>query len=184
MLAILKLNISSLETIDGRIDKITGIIVVYSLGLMLFLVFFQVMIRDLFRISIYGIDELARYLLVCFSFFSGSIALRRNELVGVTFAVDSLPTKVRRWIDLMGILLVIIFLIVGSYYGFKVAVFLLESGQLSPSLQIPIGIAYFPVPLGFLLMMFTSIISAYDLIFRCSLKRHIKYKKLIDHKQE
>ena len=95
----MKMNISSLEKIDRIIDKITGTIVIYSLSLMLALVFFQVVLRDLLQIGIYEIDELTRYLLVCFSFFSGSIALRRNELVGVTFAVSLLPIKVRRWID-------------------------------------------------------------------------------------
>ena len=177
------MNISSLENIDRIIDKITGTIVIYSLSLMLVLVFFQVVLRDLLQIGIYEIDELTRYLLVCFSFFSGSIALRRNELVGVTFAVSLLPIKVRRWIDAIGILLIIIFLIIGIFFGFKIAVFLLEAGQLSPSLQIPIGIVYLTVPLSFLLMLFTSIISVYDLIFSCSLKKHEKYKNLINQKR-
>ena len=173
----MRLNINKLEALDDRIERLTIIIVIYSLSLMLLLVFFQVVIRDLFGISMYGINELARYLLVSFSFLSGYLALKRGELVGITFAVNALPIKARRWADLIRVLLIIIFLVVGIFYGVKLAVFILKTGQLSPSLQIPIGFVYLPVPLGFLLMLSTSLISACDLILGCSLKKHVKDKQ-------
>jgi len=180
----LKINIKILENLDSKIDWITSIIVIYSLSLMLLLVFSQIVFRDLFRFSMYGIEELARYLLVAFSFFGASIALRKNELVGVTFARNALPIKTQRWVDLAGIFLVSIFLMIITIYGFRLVVSLLKTGQLSPSLRIPMSIVYSVVPLGFLLMLFRSLLNAFDLFFCCSLKKNAKYKQITEESKK
>jgi len=180
----LKINIKILESLDSKIDWVTKIIVICALSLMLLLVFFQIVFRDLFGFSMYGIEELARYLLVASTFLGASIALRKNELVGIIFVRDFLPIKVRRWIDLAGISLVNIFLTIVTIYGFRLIVSLLNTGQLSPSLRIPMSLVYMMVPLGFLLMLFRSLLTAFDLLFCCSLKKHAIYKQIRGEEKE
>ena len=162
----------SLESLDSKIDRVTKIIITYSLSFMLLLVFLQIVLRDLLKFSMYGIEELARYLLILFTFLGASIALRKNELVGVTFFRNFLSIKGRRWIDLTGTLLVNIFLIIVIIYGFGLVISLLKTDQLSPSLRIPMAIAYLPIPLGFLLMLFRSLLTAFKLLFCCSITKY------------
>ena len=169
------MNIEKLQKYDEKIDRISAIIVIYSLSLMLLLVTMQIFLRYLLNISFYWIPELARYILVTFSFFAGSMALRRNELAGISLVMNKIPIRIRRWIDFAAILLVILFCIMGITYGFKTAILILQTGQASPAMQIPIGFAYLPIPIALLLMLFNSLISAYDLLFKCTLKRHKKY---------
>jgi C4-dicarboxylate transporter DctQ subunit len=139
---------------------------------MLFFVFSQVVARDLFHTSLYVIDELARYLMVAFCFLSGSLALRKNEFIGVTFAVDKLPYKYRRWVDLIALFSTLVFLFVGMFYGARLVVQIYGTGQLSPALQIPIAYAYLPIPIGFLFMFITSSISLYDLLINFPESKH------------
>lgn len=177
---ILTMNIEKLQKYDEKIDRISAIIVIYSLSLMLLLVTIQVFLRYLFNLGIYWIPELARYLLVTFSFFAGSMALRRNELVGISFVIEKIPIRIRRWVDFTGIVLVILFCMIGIIFGFKTAILILQTGQPSPSMRIPIGLAYLPIPTAFLLMLFSSLISVYDILFKCNLKRHNKYNILLN----
>ena len=175
---ILNMNIEKFEKYDEKIDRISALIVIYSLSLMLVLVTIQIILRYLFNFSFLWIPELARYLLVAFSFFAGSMALRRNELAGISLIIDMIPIRIRRWIDFTAILFVILFCMVGIAYGFKTAILIIQSGQASPSMQIPIGFAYLPIPITLSLMLFNSLISAYDILFKCTLKRHKKYNML------
>jgi TRAP-type C4-dicarboxylate transport system permease small subunit len=172
---ILTMNIEKLQKYDEKIDRISAIIVIYSLSLMLLLVTIQVFLRYLFNLGIYWIPELARYILVTFSFFAGSMALRRNELAGISLVINAIPIRIRRWIDFTAIILVLLFCIIGIIYGFKTAILILQTGQPSPSMRIPIGFAYLPIPIALVLMLFSSLISAYDILFKCSLERHKKY---------
>jgi len=163
--------LNKFRDLDKFLDRITSIIVIYSLSLMLIVVSTQVFCRYVLRVGFYWMPELARYLMVNFTFLAGSIALRRNELVGVTFVVDFLSPKIRWYVDLLSRLLIMFFLSIGIIYGFKVASFIIYTGQLSPGLKIPIGFAYLPIPLAFTLMLFISIVSTCDLIFGFSFKK-------------
>jgi C4-dicarboxylate transporter DctQ subunit len=131
---------------------------------MLIFVFSQVIARDLFHMSLYIIDELARYLMVAFCFLSGSLALRKKEFIGVSFAVDRLPAKLREYADLIAVLSTILFLSFGTIYGIRLIIGIFETNQLSPAMQMPIAYAYLPIPIGFLLMLITSLIHLYDLV--------------------
>ena len=162
------LIIDKLKALDKLIDRLTGIIVICSLSLMLLIVSIQVFCRYILHSGFYWMPELARYLLVGFSFLAGSMALRRKELVGVTFVYKFFSPKLRRWIELISEMLIIFFLLVGISFGFKTAKFIIQTGQLSPGLQIPIGFFYLPIPISFLLMLITSIISIFNLMFKYS----------------
>ena len=155
--------INKIQKIDYHIDKISKFIVAYAFVIVLCLISMQVFFR-IFSYGIFWFEELSRYLLIMFSFLAGSIALRKNELIGVSVLESIIPMKIFRWIDLIGIMLSIYFCTFSTFYGIKISLSILKSGQPSPSMRIPMGLAYMPIPISFFLMILLLIAYGHYLI--------------------
>lgn len=163
---ILEVIINKIEKLDRSVNNISEIIIIYAFVITLLLISAQVTLRYVFNLGVFWFSELARYLLVLFSFLAGSVALRRNELIGMGLLEHILPAKFNRWINLVGIILNIFFCAFATFYGFKVTISILQSGQPSPSMRIPIGLAYLPIPISMFLMLLTLLITAYNILFK------------------
>lgn len=104
------------------------------------------------------IDEATRFLLVWAVFLGLGLALERGRHVAMTTVLDRLPPRasvlVGRLIDLVGLL----FSILVAKLGVDLALFVLASGQISPTLGISTVWLYAFVPVGFALLGFRFLI--------------------------
>jgi tripartite ATP-independent transporter DctM subunit len=139
----------------GR-HRITGLLLALSdaiaailLAADLLVVCGSVLLRFLFNAPVEWSDDVARGLMVGSSFFGAASALARSENLGVAFFIDRLPGGIRRVVDSVGALLVVV---VAGYVAFN-AIHLgwLTTGQTTGS-GLPLQLTFYPMGVGALFM--------------------------------
>lgn len=110
----------------------------------------NVVMRYLFSASIVWADEAARFAFIWMTFLAGALAVASGAHLAVDTIVTQAPERVRRvltWAATVGALAFFGLLLVG---GTQQAV--LNMGQASPALRIPLGYVYAAVPVSAVLM--------------------------------
>lgn len=129
---------------------------------------FNVVIREVggtYASQFAWIEEVVRFMNIFLVFCALGLALERGRHVGIDTFREALPDAarniVRRVIDLVGC----IFAGYMSYLAWQLVLFVLKTGQRSPTLDVPIGWLYMAPVVGFGLLAlryFLSFISAID----------------------
>ena len=133
------------------LNLIAEVVCCFILLAMTIVVTLQVVCRYLLGASLPWSEELARYLLVWMTFLGGSIALKREAHMGIQGLVDKLSPGVQRLVKLFTHLTVFGFLCLATLKGFQLALF--NMNQYSPAMRIPMGLVYFAIPTGCLIML-------------------------------
>jgi len=155
------------ETLWPLFEKFLVLSFVFSL----ILVFAQVVMRYVFNFSLSWSEELARYIFIWQSWLGFSYVLMENGHIRVDLVKDFLSPKLKIVFDIVAwsfSLAMVIFLTVD---GFRFLGLLINRGQVSPALRIPIGYAYAAVPISCLLGSFiilVIIIQNFSSLFRIS----------------
>src|ERR1700743_3192253 len=109
----------------------------------------SVLLRYLFNAPVEWSDDVARGLMVGSSFFGAASAVARAENLGVAFLVNKLPARIRRVVDSVGGVLVIV---IAGYVAFNaIKMGWLTTGQTSGS-GLPLEWTFYPMGIGALLM--------------------------------
>src|SRR6201992_1378325 len=109
----------------------------------------SVLLRYLFNAPVEWSDDVARGLMVGSSFFGAASAVARAENLGVAFFVNRLPATIRRVVDAVSGVLVIV---IAGYVAFNaIKMGWLTTGQTSGS-GLPLQWTCYPMGLGALLM--------------------------------
>lgn len=148
-----------LKRINKTANKVAKFIVSFSFGSMTVLIFMQVIFRYVFKESLSWSEELARYLFIWLTFIGASIATREKTHINVAMFIDNIKSaKTKKIFVIFANLLSMAFLGVLTYYGFSIATQILQFKQVSSSMPfLYVGIVYFAVPLGSLLMFLNLI---------------------------
>ncbi len=139
-----------LDRISHFADILTRFVLAVMMGGMVVDVLLNVVNRFLLKLSISWTEELARILLVWISMMGAAVAVRTGAHIGVTFVIARCK-RFLRYILVFNWLLVMVFLSVVGYYGFRLC--LSQSGQLSPVLRISMFWLYLSIPAGAFLMI-------------------------------
>ena len=129
------------------------------LGIMLavftVLMFVNVVLRYCLGDAIVWGDELCRYCLVCSTFLSIPIWIRRRSGIRVDAVISLLPKRIQKVMDVVVYLILLVFFI----YLFVVGMNVMESmeGQLSAAMRMPTAWLYGVVEFGFLLSAFRTV---------------------------
>jgi tripartite ATP-independent transporter DctM subunit len=109
----------------------------------------SVLLRYLFNAPVEWSDDVARGLMVGSSFFGAASAVARAENLGVAFFVNRLPAGIRRVVDAVGGVLVVV---IAGYVAFNaVKLGWITTGQTSGS-GLPLEWTFYPMGIGALLM--------------------------------
>lgn len=144
-----------LTSINSTIDRILRSIITVTLGIMLALIFMQVVSRYAFHYSLSFSEELARYLFVWTVFLGIPVVQRMggHMIVGViTEKISGMPLKVLR---IIANILTVIFMILILKNG--ILMVQRTSFQTSPAMQIPMSYIYYVLPIGSLTMILNTI---------------------------
>jgi TRAP-type C4-dicarboxylate transport system permease small subunit len=116
---------------------------------------FNVLVREIspqYASTFAWIDEAARILMVWGVFITLGLAFERGRHIAMTTFLVALPkTKqyyIRKLIDLVGF----IFSAYSSWLGYHITIFVLNTGQVSPTLNLPMFVLYLAPTVGFLLL--------------------------------
>ncbi|MBT8407877.1 MAG: TRAP transporter small permease [Deltaproteobacteria bacterium] len=140
-----------LSRISNRLNSITEAVCCIFLLAMTLTVALQVICRYLLGAALTWSEEFARYGLVWITFLGGSVAVKRGAHMGVEALLNALSPKVRKMVQLFTLLCVMGFLVIATIKGGQLALFNMK--QHSPAMGVPMGLVYFAIPTGCLIML-------------------------------
>lgn len=147
--------------LDKRIEEF---VLVLTMLVMVFIVFFQAASRYVFGTSLSWGSELAQYLHVWQIWVGASLAIRVHAHISVDVFINLFPETVKKILRTIGLLFWFVFAGFLAFEGTKYVLNVLASGQTSPSLQVPMWIPYLAIPIGGLLMCIRLIQRFYFLV--------------------
>lgn len=140
----------------GGIESITEWTITILIGAMVLNIAGGVFFRYVLGNSLYWTEELGRYLMIWAGLLGAVIAMKGDEHVGISMAVERFPPRIRRWLSLMARLVVSIFLAVILAKSFVQLSSL--SIQRSSAMEIPMIVPYLSVTVSVLLMSVENLV--------------------------
>ncbi|MCB9943946.1 MAG: TRAP transporter small permease [Geminicoccaceae bacterium] len=139
-------TMTALRTLDRALLLLNANLVVVALLSMAVVVITLVVGRNMFGLSFFWGEELARYAMIYMAFLGGAMALRSDQNPRLTVFIDKLPGGVRKYLErliavFMAATLVILFL-----QGIDIT--LNEGRMTTPALRIKYFWVYLAVPIG------------------------------------
>jgi C4-dicarboxylate transporter DctQ subunit len=134
------------------IDKFERGFNAFVLILSTLILFINVILRYFFSASTSWAEELTRYLIIWISFVGGSICVKHNDHVCVDLIHHLLPAKAKTVLIMITQWIASVFMAVLAYYSWKIMMFNFSTGQISPTLMVPMWIIYLSIVLGSILM--------------------------------
>ena len=135
---------------DKRLEES---VLVLTMAVMVLIMFVQSTSRYVTGTSFSWGSELAQYLHIWQIWIGASLAVRVQAHVRVDVFINLLPPKIRRYMNLLGLLCWFFFAGFLAYEGSKYVIEVLATGQTSPSLHVPMWIPYLAIPIGGSLMI-------------------------------
>jgi len=130
-----------LRLLLGLTDAVAAVLLAADL----LVVIGSVSLRSLFNAPVEWSDDVARGLMVGSSFFGAASALARGENVGIAFFVDRVPQQVRRIVDAVSALLIIIITAYVAYHAMVLGH--MTTGQTTGS-GLPLEWTFYPMGAG------------------------------------
>ena len=152
-----------METLRKGLDKVLEFICCTLLALMTILVTWQVVSRYVLNNPSTITEELVLFSFVWMGLLGGAYLFGKNEHMAMTFLFDKLSEKnqikVRIFFELVIMAFAVFILVFGGYNMSK-----LSMGQLSSSLQIPMGYVYLALPLSVITTVIYNILNISDIV--------------------
>lgn len=147
---------SALKWIYDHVNKLLYWVTAFLVLLMVINVFTGVIYRYVLNNAIYWTEELARYLMIWMGYLAMSMVIRGEENVSVSFVLNWLPVKARRFIKVLGHLAIGVFLAIVFRESLKYMRILRI--QTTPALQLPMAVPYLSVTVGAALMFLENFV--------------------------
>ena len=107
----------------------------------------NVILRYIFGFSFNWGDEILRYLCVFMAFFGTAAGFNSGVHIGIyVFVEHVIPEKARKYFRLFADIVTVIFLCFLLYYGIIMYQRIVQTGQLSPALKVPMQYIYAVIP--------------------------------------
>ncbi|MDW7674487.1 MAG: TRAP transporter small permease [Bacillota bacterium] len=144
------------------LDKFEDTSVTILYATMVIIIFLQVFFRFVIKASLPWSEELARYIMAYAVFIGGSIAAKEGAHIGINVIVSRLPKPLDNYMRTFALFLAFVFSVILVYLAFLIISFLMNTGQKSPAMLIPMWIAYLSVPFGAILMSIRFMQATYN----------------------
>lgn len=143
--------IQTVKKVRNIINKTEDLLSVTIILVLCVVVFLQVFFRYVINRPLAWSEELARFLSIYLVYIASAVVLRDDSHMSMDYFVELLPHKAKVVVDIAGKAIISAFLvlaIIKSFTLIKITFY-----QLSPSLDIPMGIVYAALPISFSLML-------------------------------
>ncbi|ALC82681.1 MULTISPECIES: TRAP transporter small permease [Bacillus] len=128
--------------------KLEEILLVAALAFIVILVSLQVLTRYVLDVSLGWSEELSRYILIWIAWIGTSYAVRVNSHIRVELIKKIIPKHLLKWFECFVLFIWFLFAFFLAYQGTILIMKMKMTGQLSPSIEIPMWILYLIVPIG------------------------------------
>lgn len=147
-----------LEEVERRIVNVVRTMLAVVLYVMMFVVFFDVVMRYVFNNPIVWGEEAALLMMVFTALFGAYVAMTEHSLARITALVDIVPDGIRAFFNILAEAATIFLLYVMTYYGTTFIMTPYMQMQKTPTLRLPMWIFYGFVPLACGLMLFHTLL--------------------------
>jgi TRAP-type C4-dicarboxylate transport system permease small subunit len=110
----------------------------------------QVFTRYVLNSSSFWSEEFMRYLMIWCAFFSAGLSYTRGRFLGMRMLIDATPPAAKTIADFIGVLAIVSFLLVVSWYGFEFALGTADTRAVA--LQFSMFWVHVSVPVGCILL--------------------------------
>lgn len=129
------------------IDRVENFTLVWTILILAVIGFVQVITRYIFNFSFPWFEELGRYLGVLIAFLGAAIGVKTGSHFTMDLLVTSLSAAGRRLVTLFAHLLSAGFFFMVAAYSWKIISRMYGYETSSPVMEIPMYIAYLPIPI-------------------------------------
>lgn len=147
-----------MKTAKKILGNFEGYCCAVMLAVMCVVVFMQVIFRFVLRGSLPWSEELSRYLQVYITFWGTAYGIKTGAHLGIEAFTHLLPQKGR---DVLAILVDIVSMgvcLLLVKLGYSIVISQMASGQVSPSMRIPMYLIYGAIPVGMIFCVIRYII--------------------------
>lgn len=139
----------TLKQILGNIEEyISGVL----LALMVLLVFMQIIFRFILNWPLRWTEESARYAMIILIYMSACTGVKKGKHIRIEAIENILPGRLSLAYWVLGNVLWFAFNSFMVYYGFKTAMLIYSTNQVSPVLHVSMGLLYMVIPVCFTIM--------------------------------
>ena len=145
-----------MDSLIKKYNKFMSYLGLICLGGFIVSVLIQVISRTFLPKTPSWTEELARYLFISMVAFGASVAVHKKEFVAVDLIIDFLPKIIRKLIELViniVLLLFVTFVLLKSVLGFAI----LEYRMVSTAMQVPMQYIYFSMIILFGLLILSFV---------------------------
>ena len=153
-----------MKKILALMEKTFAFLSMAGIGLMLIIIFLQVVSRYFFHYTASYSEELSRYLFVWVTFLSLPVVSRQGGHMVVGLLTERFTGERLRRLKIAGCLCSIAFLAVMVWQGIRMVQ--LAVWQTSPAMEIPMSYMYISIPLGCGGMLLLVLEELLDLVLR------------------
>ena len=146
-----------LSTFDRTLIRVNRWTVIAILAAMASMVFANVALRFLTDHSILWVEEVSRYLMIWLTFLGAGLVLRYGGHIGIDTLQERCP-GIALWIRVAIFGVMLAFFAIMLWLGIRYVA--LAWSQTTPILQIPIGVVYLAMPIGFALLLIHALLMA------------------------
>ncbi|UOE94894.1 TRAP transporter small permease [Alkalihalobacillus sp. LMS39] len=143
------------KTIVSHLNKVIELISASMLGLMVVLIFFQVISREIMGSSFPWTEEAARYLMFWVTFLGASFAFQYGAHIGIEFFKMKCPPMLQKVFEIAALLCGTTFFLFMIVQGYAFAE--RSMVQTSAALNLPMGYVYMVIPISGFLMLLNAI---------------------------
>jgi TRAP-type C4-dicarboxylate transport system permease small subunit len=144
-----------LGKINTVLLKFASVAVMVSLAAIAIVIPYEVFCRYILNSMNTWSAEFCTYMLVWASMLGGAVGLRKGYHVGITTLMDSLSPRTARLLQMFIHILMLVFLSVMTYQGVVQSVANIK--QTSSSMGISMSLPYAALPIGFFIMLATTL---------------------------
>ena len=136
--------------LDLGVMAINKNIAVFGISLGVLLAFANVVLRYFFDMSITWAGELTNYLFIWSALFGAAYGFKKGVHISVTMLLEKLPAILAKVILMSAHLFSCLYLALMSYLGYELILMLIDFGEMSIDLRVPMWIPQLVLPFAFI----------------------------------
>ena len=152
---------SLIEKAAKATERVVTWWIVTALAVMVLTIVSDVILRNAFDYPLTWNLEVAQSCLINLTYVGAALAYRLRAHIAINTVTSRLPAHVEKWVDVFARCLVLPFLATLAYSGIQV---LQKAKGVTPTLQLPIWVYYFPVFIGSVLLCFYGVVQVVEAV--------------------
>ncbi|WP_301109342.1 TRAP transporter small permease [Sporosarcina sp.] len=135
-----------MNKLSSWIETLEKVMAMILIAAMTIIIAVAVVFRYFLNAPIYWANEASIFIMAWITFIGGSLGLKYKSQASVTFLVDRLSEKGRKYLEIVSYVIILAFIAILLYLSYEWLITVLN--QKSSTMRIPMWIPYASVPVG------------------------------------